>query len=246
VAWGAFLLAAAGDPRAEDPVCAAELAYRSEVTEFGAPGGMMDHYSSALGGVIWLDCLNPITCRRLPGPVGPFLLIDSGEPKNTNSVLARVRGAVEGALQHLPPSVPGGITSRLEDLDLASSMNGLTPEQRQILCGTLANRDITTDACRLLLTADCDLPQLGRLLDAHQYQLAERLGVSTPRIDGILALARKAGALGGKINGSGGGGTCFVLCGDNLPTIQQVIDAAGFRAWGVTTGAGLRVRQEHP
>ncbi|HPN16834.1 MAG TPA: galactokinase family protein, partial [Candidatus Aminicenantes bacterium] len=54
VAWNKFLLEAAGDPRASDPRELAELGYETEVAEFKEPGGRMDHYASAHGGVVWI------------------------------------------------------------------------------------------------------------------------------------------------------------------------------------------------
>ena len=58
-----------------------------------------------------------------------------------------------------------------------------------------------------ILTADRDLGDFGRLL--HESWLLKRSlssRVSTPEIDAMYATARKAGALGGKITGAGGGG----------------------------------------
>ena len=55
-------------------------------------------------------------------------------------------------------------------------------------------------------------PAAGRLLTAHHAILRDILGTSTPRIDALLDAACAAGAWGGKINGSGGGGTCVAYC----------------------------------
>jgi mevalonate kinase len=51
---------------------------------------------------------------------------------------------------------------------------------------------------------------LGHLMDQNQDFLAE-LGVSTPAIDEACADARRAGALGAKLTGSGGGGAIIAL-----------------------------------
>jgi galactokinase len=99
VAWCAFLLAAANDPRATDPLAVASLAHQSEVTEFGSPGGMMDHYSSAVGGALWLDCGNLPAMERFSTFPGEFVLVDSGIPKDTNGVLGTIRARADS----LPP-----------------------------------------------------------------------------------------------------------------------------------------------
>ncbi|HBP38478.1 MAG TPA: GHMP kinase, partial [Clostridiales bacterium] len=57
--------------------------------------------------------------------------------------------------------------------------------------------------------ASVDDRQLGKLIWQHHVQLRDGLGLSTPTIEKILDKAMSAGAYGGKINGSGGGGCCF-------------------------------------
>jgi D-glycero-alpha-D-manno-heptose-7-phosphate kinase len=53
-------------------------------------------------------------------------------------------------------------------------------------------------------------------------------GVTTDRIDAMLAAARKAGAYGGKVCGAGGGGCLFCLSEpDRVPAIRNAIAAAG-------------------
>ncbi|NLG53187.1 MAG: hypothetical protein GX541_04350, partial [Clostridiales bacterium] len=49
------LLEAIGHEDAKNPYRIAYLAYLAEVCEFNNPGGMMDHYTSALGGLVHLD-----------------------------------------------------------------------------------------------------------------------------------------------------------------------------------------------
>jgi len=55
-------------------------------------------------------------------------------------------------------------------------------------------------------------------------------GVTTPEIDALLAAAREAGALGGKVCGAGGGGCLFCLGEpDRVPAIRDAIAAHGGR-----------------
>ena len=78
------------------------------------------------------------------------------------------------------------IPSREREL---SEMAAMVPEGLRILCGT------------------GDLSDFGRLLH-ESWQLKRSLSsrVSTPEIDAMYETARRAGALGGKIAGAGGGG----------------------------------------
>jgi len=52
---------------------------------------------------------------------------------------------------------------------------------------------------------------LGKLMNENQTAL-ERIGVSTPEIDDIIATAKNAGAIGAKISGAGRGGNVIILC----------------------------------
>ncbi|MGQ9681128.1 MAG: mevalonate kinase [Anaerolineae bacterium] len=55
-----------------------------------------------------------------------------------------------------------------------------------------------------------DLLLLGQLMDENQSLLAE-IGVSSPRLERLIAAARGAGALGAKLSGSGRGGNMIAL-----------------------------------
>jgi mevalonate kinase len=56
-----------------------------------------------------------------------------------------------------------------------------------------------------------DRDELGSLMDRN-HELLRQIGVSTPVLDRLVAEARKAGALGAKLTGAGGGGCIIALC----------------------------------
>lgn len=74
-----------------------------------------------------------------------------------------------------------------------------------------------------------DAHALGPLLNEN-HKLLGAIGVSTPVLDDICALARRAGALGAKLSGAGGGGVVLALVDDPAPVLAAA-DAAGLRAW---------------
>jgi D-glycero-alpha-D-manno-heptose-7-phosphate kinase len=88
-------------------------------------------------------------------------------------------------------------------------------EQRQNIkdrIGTL--RELKNMACRAqTLLEQGNFDEFGRMLDVS-WQLKKTLAskISNPVIDEMYAVARKAGALGGKITGAGGGGYLLLFC----------------------------------
>ncbi|CAN5385837.1 galactokinase [soil metagenome] len=236
IAWCSLLLAAAGDDRASDPMIVAQYAHRSEVTEFNSPGGMMDHYTTAVGGIIHLDC-NTTEVTPLPSWPSEFILVDSGIPKDTNGTLGATRALVEGldvAFETLP--------LRLEDIP-QSICNALSPTQQPVFQANIRNREYTHDAVELLRNTH-DHAGLGSLLNQHQHQLSKNLGVSLPEIDNLISEGMQHGALGGKINGSGCGGSFFLYCPGHSRELLDFYRAKGLRAWRIEVGDGLRIKTD--
>ena len=60
-------------------------------------------------------------------------------------------------------------------------------------------------------------------------------GVTTPEIDRMLAAARAAGSLGGKVCGAGGGGCLFCFAEpEDIPAVRQALAGAGARVLDFT------------
>jgi D-glycero-alpha-D-manno-heptose-7-phosphate kinase len=55
-------------------------------------------------------------------------------------------------------------------------------------------------------------------------------GITNDRIDGLYATARKAGALGGKLLGAGGGGYLLLFCPfERRPAVTEAMESSGAR-----------------
>ncbi len=239
VAWVSFSWATQTGALPERREAIARLAHLAEVVEFGEPGGMMDHYASAVGGLLYIDCREPITVERLPARLDGFVLGDSLQPKDTTGILGTSRRAVEAGLAVL--------RNRIDDFDFrTTSLEEVEPylgempeESRKRIVANFHNREICREACELLNTEAPDPKRLGDLLYAHHEHLRDGIGVSTPKIDGMLEAAMQAGALGGKVNGSGGGGTMFAWAPGRQQEVKEAIDEAGGRGIIVTPREGV-------
>ena len=101
---------------------------------------------------------------------------------------------------------PGFSSQTAAESTIADLGAELPSDDALLFAGTIKNRQLTREARALLGSAAVDYRQLGVLLNEHHAVLSGTLRISTPKIDRMLDAASAAGAYGGKINGSGGGG----------------------------------------
>jgi len=242
IAWARFLMEVSGDPERANPRVVAKLGHQAEVLEFNEPGGMMDHYTSAIGGTLFIDCRPPFTPQEMPVCLEGFVLSNSLEKKETTEVLRSSKQDVLEGIRILTESFPGfdlHTTPREEVEDLLLKM----PEQiSRKVRANLINRDLCKEAYALLL-GDFNPQELGRLLDAHHKQLRDGLGVSTPKIERMIAAAKEAGALGCKINGSGGGGCMFAYAPGREREVALAMDQVGGKSYIVHFDEGVRTER---
>ena len=211
VAWVNFM-AKMSDPKPVHltPETIAEYSYEAEVLEFSEPGGMMDQYSTAIGGVIFLDSVPKIQVTKLDAKLGTLVLGNSGEPKDTKFILARVKNQIQKVVKELQKSHPEFSLRTVSESGIDAYASSLTDSQVELLHGTIRNRDITMRALKALNETLLNHKLIGSLMNDHQTVMRDILKISTPKIDRMIDAALHAGAYGAKINGSGGGGCMFV------------------------------------
>lgn len=243
VAWLRFLLEASGDGVRYSLEDLARLAHQAEVVEFGEPGGMMDHFASAIGGLVYIDCRSPFQASRLSARLEGCVLGDSLEKKETLGILADSKQCVLKGLQL--------ILERYPDFDLHSTpLVEVEPLVQQLpepiakrLRANLINRDITKEALQILKAEEPNPKRLGELLTLHHEQLRDGIGVSTTKLDRLVEEALSAGALGAKMNGSGGGGCMFAYAPGSEEFVAEAIERAGGQAYIIAIDQGVRVEE---
>jgi len=95
----------------------------------------------------------------------------------------------------------------------------------------------------LIALQDNDLGLVGKLMNENQT-LLEKIEVSHPKLEELIEIARKNGALGAKLSGGGGGGVMIALCKDkdSEAKVKKAIEDNGCKAYIANLGAeGLRV-----
>jgi galactokinase len=243
VTWIDILARLSDQGKSLPPAELARLANQAEVVEFGEPGGMMDHYSTAFGGILAIDFHPEIHVETIDAKLGTFVLGDSGEPKDTQGILSRVKYGVLNTVRKLADIDPDFSLQTAVHDDIDRLADWLSPSECELLHGTLTNRDFTREARKLFTARPLDHRQLGALLTEHQRVLRDVQKISTPKIDRMLQAALQAGAYGGKINGSGGGGCMFAYAPENPANVARAIEAEGGKAYVVSPDEGTRLEK---
>ena len=82
---------------------------------------------------------------------------------------------------------------------------------------------------------------IGELLSEHHTILRDVLQVSTPKIESMIDAAMDAGALGGKINGSGGGGCMFAYAPDQPEKLAEAVKKICGNTQIIHSDAGTKI-----
>jgi galactokinase len=220
----------------------AHLAFEAEVIEFGESGGMMDHFSSAFGGIVHVDLGADYRTTRLPANIDGLVIGDSLEQKeDTVADLKRIRATVEKEYKLIKAAIPD-FEQRTTSTKRVEEVSPDDPnEDRRMAITSLRNRDLTHRAFEFLMKQNPNLEELGRMLDLHHHLLKHGLNRSTRKIEAMISAAKSAGALGCKINGSGGGGTMLALAPGNEEAVAKAIEETGGTPYLVSIGLGARI-----
>jgi len=193
----------------QDPVRTQELAEEAcqiELEILKKSIGKQDQYMAAFGGLTQLDIANDGTVKVTRLAL-PFEIIEELE----SNMLLFYTGEVRDANAIL--SSQDSATKR-SDAEVVSSLLEIKAMGFEI-------RDCISRG---------NLTRFGELMDLH-WQTKKRLakGISNPRIDGWYELAKRNGAIGGKITGAGGGGFLTLYCEGPKGVLREAMRGAGLR-----------------
>ena len=238
VSWIHFLSKMADNPVEWTQEKIGELTYQAESTEFNEPGGMMDQYTTAMGHIIHLESEPNISIQSLNPELGAFVLGDSEQPKDTMGILKRLNDSRTEILNILRAKNPD---VNIHTMDSSTNLDNLNSEQRKIYQGTVENRNLLRKALVELEKKEPSPQLIGKLLTELHVVLRDIFSISTPRIELMLDAAIKAGALGGKITGSGGGGCMFAYAPNHPEKVAEAIEQAGGKAYIVHSDDGTKL-----
>jgi len=203
----------------------ANLAFEAEVLEFGESGGMMDHLASIFGGIIHVDFGERIEITPLTANLNGFVIGDSLEKKNdTVGDLRMIRNNVETGYNTLKKKISGFSHRETSIQTVIEHSNDLPDVCKQMTETTIRNRDLTRKALKILRNKNPNPDTIGEMLDEHHELMRDGLMRSTEKIEKMIQVAKEAGALGCKINGSGGGGTMLAYAPGKEKEVAKALE----------------------
>ncbi len=184
----------------------AEEACQIELEILKKPIGKQDQYMAAFGGMTQLD-IDPDGTVKVTRIKLPFRIIEELE----NNTLLFYTGTIRDA------------QAILQGQDSATKRN-----DSEVVTSLLEIKDMGIEIRDCILRGE--LRRFGELMDLH-WQAKKRLakGVSNPKIDEWYELAKRNGAVGGKITGAGGGGFLTLYCDGDKSSLRQAMRGAGLR-----------------
>ncbi len=190
----------------------ANWAHQAEVEFLNEPGGIMDHYSSALGGLRLIEPENRYT-EAFANPHNELLLAHSGLPKSTLGVLGKAKEYALEAVATVKQYEPHFSLKLAEAEDIHRLGSKLSAQLFPYFEAAIENHLLTKEAIgiyRKSTSNESTLTSLEKLIQRHQYYLDTAIK-NTPELMGIqMDEAKNAGAKAVKVMGSGGGG-CFII-----------------------------------
>lgn len=222
VAWVRLLLQLAVPDKIFSHEQIARWSYQTEVLEFNEPGGLMDQYTIALGGLVGLNTVTG-EYQRLNVAWESIIIGDSGIAKSTLSILSKAKDHALAALELVQQHQSTFELEKATKKDYHATVNLLPKQLQPYWYAAIHNHLITQKALELLQQDVIDMNLMGSLINSHQAILQKQINNTPLPLYKMMEVAKNVGAYGAKIVGSGGGG-CFVALGPK--NVEQKIITA--------------------
>lgn len=209
VAWIRLLLKITAPERHFSNEQIARWSYATEVLEFNEPGGLMDQYTIALGGLLFIDTQTG-DYQRLNSAWEKIIVVDSGIEKNTLSMLSQIKNRALKSLTMVKEKYPLFLLKQATEKEYHLTAKEVPKGLLPYWYAAIHNHLITQQALEEFLEVNTDLLRISELMNAHQNILQNDLKNTPHAMVEMMQCALQNGGSGAKIVGSGGGG-CFVV-----------------------------------
>ena len=221
VAWIRFLIQIQEDLKKISNFQIGKWAHESESLYFDQPGGLMDQYTIANGGLVFIDT-EFAKVEKLPNNLGNLVIAESGIKKETLNVLKKAREYAQNSIKALLKKHPYFKIKSFKEEDYEKYKNLIPKKYQTYFYSTIFNYIITLKARNHILLKQINFKFLAELMNEHQFILDNYIKNTPKKMAKMILEANKSGALGSKIVGSGGGG-CIVAMVEKK-NISKVIE----------------------
>ena len=218
-------------------------AYLAEVVNLGEPGGMMDHFASVLGNVIYLECRDPYIYEKMDFKLDGLIIGDTLKRKKTIELLTlRKREIKEGI------GILERLTNNFDILDfpfdeaLRIFEEQKKPELKRIL-GVLGIRDIVRKGYKLVKSKEVIEENIVQLINMHHNFQKTYFENVTEKMQYLIERANKAGAKACKLLGTGNGGSFLAYAPRREKEVVKSILKGGGEAYIVKQDTGLMITE---
>ena len=146
----------------------------------------------------------------------------------------RTRGWEEIHLDRSLTLVIGRVPGRRRTRDVITHVQRRLSEERQVIEAIFDRIGSLVESGLDAIDA-WDLEALGQVMSSNHESLCE-LGVSTPGLDELVAVACKAGACGAKMTGAGGGGSVIALAPGREASVLSAWDGLACESFVAAAG----------
>ena len=216
-------------------------AYLAEVVNLGEPGGMMDHYASVIGNLVYLECREPYNLEKLHIKLDGLVIGDTLTKKETiQTIRVRKKEIHQGIDLMKEKDDNFNLDSSLFDDVLIEYENTQNVGLRRLL-GILGIRDTVRAGYHLMKDTTPPPSEIASLINKHhEYQDIYFENV-TVKMKDLIQYAADAGALGCKLLGSGNGGSFLAYSPGNEEEVAEAIKDRGGQAYVLHQSDGLRI-----
>ncbi|MCY4298001.1 MAG: GHMP kinase [Flavobacteriaceae bacterium] len=234
VAWIRFLLLIQNKISRPSDLEIGKIAHQVEVSHFNQPGGIMDQYTISQGGMLYINTTTR-DCTFLPKSLNHLVIAESGIEKKTLQVLLKAKTYALEAAQQVQKKHPNFDLLQSSVSDYGKYKDLVSQKLQPYWYATIHNYSITLKAKTILQKAPMNQQQIGKLINQHQDILQSCIQNTPIEMQHQIQSALRAGALGAKTVGSGGGGCIVALATQKTKNnvIQAFLDAGSKNAYPI-------------
>ncbi|MCE7741358.1 MAG: hypothetical protein GOP50_02775 [Candidatus Heimdallarchaeota archaeon] len=216
-------------------------AYLAEVVNLGEPGGMMDHYASVIGNLVYLECRDPYNLEQLDSKIEGIVIGDTLTKKETIQTISTRKNEIYQGIELMKGKDASFTLEKSSFHDVLAEYENEKNVGLQRLLGILGIRDVVRKGYDIITNKDTTTNDIADLINKHhEYQRIYFENV-TQKMQELIHYAENAGALGCKLLGSGNGGSFLAYSPSKEKEVAKAIVNGGGLAYILKQDDGLQI-----